>query len=119
MAQQAGVILSTAEAAATLTVGTDAARNERKRTSSRLRYVTGLTIVGGNAINECSVDVYIEDYFVGRFRNSRSGVAAAIIPDDFQAVKAAACPPGSAIALIITVAPTVSPLYIAVYGIER
>jgi len=119
MAQQAGILVSTAEGAATLTVGTDAIRNERKKTSSRLRYITGLTVVGGNAINEAAVDVYIEDYFVGTFRNTHSGVAAALMPDDFQAVRAAASPPGSAISAIVRTAPTVSPLYIAIYGIER
>jgi hypothetical protein len=117
--QQSGELLSTSEAAATLTVGTDVFRNERKRTSSRLRYVTGLSIIGGNAVNEAAVDVYIEDYFVGRFRNSRAGVAAAIYPDDFQPVKSAAVPPGSQISGVITVAPTVSPLLIKVYGFER
>lgn len=111
-----GELLSTSEAAATLTVGVDAFRNERKRTSSRLRFIAGISIVGGNAINEAVVDIYIEDYFVGRFRNSRSGVAQAILPDDLQSVKEAAIPSGSQIAAIIVVAPTVSPLLIKVYG---
>ena len=113
-----GELLSTREAAATLTVGTDAFRNERKNTSSRMRVVEGLTLIGANAINEAAVDVYIEDYFVGQFRNSRSGVAAAIIPDDYQPVRAAVCPPGAKITGIIAVAPTVSPLMIKVYGRE-
>jgi len=113
---QIGELISTGEAAATLAVGTDALRNERKRTSSSLRYVTGVSVVGGNAINEASIEVYIEDYFVGRFRNSRSGVAAAILPDDLQPVKPAACPPGSQISAVVIIAPTVSPLYIKIYG---
>ena len=116
--QQQGQLLSTSEAAATLTVGTDAFRNERKRVSSRLRYIAGITVVGGNAINECAVDVYIEDYYVGRFRNSRNGVAAAIMPDDLQPIRAAACPPGSQLTCIIAIAPTVSPLLIQLMGSE-
>ncbi len=119
MGQVIGELISTSEAAATLTVGVDALRNERKRTSSRLRYITGLSIVGGNAINEAVVDVFIEDYFVGRFRNSRAGTVAAILPDDLQPVKTAACPPGSQISAVIIVAPTVSPLLIKIYGIQR
>ena len=115
----AGELLSTSEAAATLTVGTDAFRNERKRTSSRLRYINGISIVGANAINEASVDLFIENYFVGTFRNSRAGVAAAIMPDDFQAVKTSAVPVGSAITALIRVAPTVNPLLIKVFGLER
>lgn len=113
-----GELISTSEAAATLTVGTDAFRNERKRTSSSLRYIEGISIVGANAINEAKVDVFIEDYFVGSFRNSRSGVAAAILPDDYQGIRSAACPPGSSIAAVIVVAPTVSPLLVKVYGRE-
>ncbi len=113
-----GELLSTNEAAATLTVGVDAFRNERKRVSSRLRYVEGISIVGANAINEAAVDLYIEDYYVGRFRNSRAGVAAAIMPDDYQSIRAAACPRGSQLTAIIAIAPTVSPLLIKLYGRE-
>ncbi len=119
MSQQVGELISTSEAAATLTVGVDAMRNERKRVSSRLRYLAGVSIVGANAINEAAVDIYIEDYFVGRFRNSRAGVSAAILPDDLQPIRAAAIPPGSQISAVITVAPTVSPLLIKMYGYER
>lgn len=113
---QSGELLSTSEAAATLTAGTDAFRNERKRSSSRERSVTGVSVVGGNAINEAVVDIFIEDYFVGRFRNTRSGVVAAILPDDFQPVREASIPAGSQIAAIIITAPTVSPLLVKVYG---
>lgn len=114
-----GELLSTSEAAATLTVGVDAFRNERKRVSSRLRYVTGISIVGGNAINEARVDFYIEDYFVGNFRNSRAGVSQAILPDDLQPIREAACPQGSQMTAVIGVAPTVSPLLIKVYGYQK
>jgi len=109
------MLFNTSEAAATLTVGTDAFRNERKRTSSELRWVRGIVIVGGNAINEAAVDFYIENYYIGRFRNSRAGVAAPIIPDDLQGVGPHAVPPGSQVAAVIAVAPTVSPLLIQVY----
>lgn len=112
------MLFNTTEAAATLTVGVDAFRNERKRTSSRPRIMTGVTIVGGNAINEASVDIYIEDYYVGRFRNTRAGVVAPIMPDDFQSVGAKAVPVGSQVAAIIAVAPTVSPLLIQIHGSE-
>ncbi len=113
------MIFNTTEAAATLTVGTDAFRNERKRTSSRPRIMTGVTLVGANAINEAAVDFYIEDYYVGRFRNSRAGVSAPIMPDDFQSVGNKLIPAGSQVAAIIAVAPTVSPLIIQVHGVEK
>lgn len=109
------MIFNTSEAAATLTVGTDALRNERKRTSSQPRVMRGVVIVGGNTINEAEIDIYIEDYFVGTFRNSRSGVAAPIMPDDLQAVGPHMIPAGSQVACIVKVAPTVSPLLIQIY----
>lgn len=113
-----GILINTAEAAATLTVGTDAFRNERKRTSSRRRIVEGVVIVGGNAINEAAVDLYAGDFFFGRFRNSRAGVAAPIMPDDLQALRPTMVAPGDALTATIGTAPTVSPLYIQVIGRE-
>ena len=110
------MLFNTQEAAATLIVGVDAFRNERKRTSSKPRVMTGILMVGGNAINEAEVDFYIEDFYVGRFRNSRNGVVAPIIPDDLQQVGSLLIPAGSQVAAIIAVAPTVSPLLIQVFG---
>jgi len=114
-----GIILSTYEAAATLTAGTDAARNNRKRTSSRPRVVTGIAIVGGNAINEAAVDVYAGDHFFGTFRNTHNGAVAPIMPDDLQPIRPTMVAPGDAISLLIATAPTVSPLAIQVMGEER
>ena len=113
-----GILINTGEAAATLTAGVDAFRNDRKRTSSRGRVVEGVVIVGGNAINEATVDLYAGDYFFGRFRNSRSGVAAPIMPDDYQSIRATMVAPGDAITAVIGTAPTVSPLYIQIHGRE-
>lgn len=114
-----GILINTSEAAATLLVGTDAFRNDRKRSSSRPRVITGIVIVGGNAINEASVDLYAGDYFFGRFRNSRAGVVAPILPDDFQPLRATYVAPGDALTATIGVAPTVSPLQIQVHGEEK
>ncbi len=116
MGMRVGELISSYEAAATLTVGVDAFRNERKSVSSRGRSVEGISVVGANAINEAAVDVHIEDYFVGRFRNSRAGAVAVILPDDYQPCKPALCPAGSKITATIITAPTVSPLAIKVYG---
>jgi len=118
-ARGTGELLSTNEAAATLTLGVDAFRNERKNSTSSLRYGTGVSIVGSAAINDCSVDIYVEDYFVGRFFNTRAGVVAAILPDDLIPVKAFAIPPGSRLVAIVTDAPATSPLLIKVYGYQR
>lgn len=112
------MLFNTSEAAATLTVGTDAFRNERKRTSSRPRMMTGIAIVGGNAINQATINLFIEDYFVGAFRNSRAGVAAPILPDDIQPTGRRAIPAGSQVSAPVAVAPTVSPLQVMVFGEE-
>lgn len=114
----AGILINTAEAAATLMAGVDAFRNDRKRTSSRPRVINGIVIVGGNAINEVAVDLYAGDYFFGRFRNSRAGVVAPIMPDDYQAIRPTAVAPGDGITAIIGTAPTVSPMYIQLMGRE-
>jgi len=114
----AGVLISTSEAAATLTAGTDAFRNDRKRTSSRRRIIEGITIVGGNAINEANIDLYAGAHYFGRFRNSRAGVAAEIISEDYQSISPTMVAPGDAITATVAVAPTVSPLLIKVYGRE-
>ena len=115
----AGILINTSEAAATLTVGTDAFRNDRKRTSSRGRTVTGIAIVGGNAINEASIDLYAGDYFFGRFRNTQPGVVGVTIPDDVQPIRSTYVAAGDGISAIVGVAPTVSPLLIQLYGEER
>lgn len=114
-----GILVNTSEAAATLTAGTDAFRNDRKRSSARARIIEGIVIVGANAINECAVDLYAGDFYFGRFRNSRSGVVAPVQPDDFQAIRPTIVAPGDALTATIAVAPTVSPLLIQVFGSER
>lgn len=108
------MILNTYEATATLTVGVDAFRNERRQVSSKPRVMSGVAIVGANAINECAVDIYIEDFYVGRFRNSRAGVSQVIAQEDIYRVGPHYVPAGSKLAAIIAIAPTVSPLIIQI-----
>jgi hypothetical protein len=111
-----GELISTNEAVATLVAGVDAFRNERKRVSSRLRYINGISVVGSAVINDTAFDLFIEDYYVGRFRNTRGGVVQAIIPDDVQPVKAAACPAGSQLTCLCVITPTTNAVSIKVYG---
>lgn len=113
-----GIIINTSEAAATLTAGVDAFRNDRKSTSSRDRVVEGIVIVGGNAINEAAIDLYAGYHFFGRFRNSRAGVAAPIIPDDLQSISPTMVKSGDRIVASVGIAPTVSPLLIQLMGRE-
>lgn len=108
------MLLNTYEAAATLTVGTDAFRNEQRNVSSQNRVMSGIAVVGSAAINDCSVDVYIEDYYVGNFRNSKAGVIGVDLQQDIRPVGPHAVPAGSKMSAIIRVAPTTSPLLITV-----
>lgn len=107
-----GMLLYMYEAAATLTVGTDAARNERKRVTSDDRVLTGVAVVGGNAINQAAVDIYIQDFYVGRFRNTKSGAVGVAENEDVVHVGPHMVPAASQLSAIIQTAPTVSPLTI-------
>lgn len=112
------MLFSTSEAAATLTVGVDAFRNERKRVSSRPRIMTGIAVVGSAAINDTEVDIYIEDHYVGRFRNSHAGVVGVDRAYDVKPVGSKFIPAGSQVAAIVTDAPATNPLLIEVHGRE-
>ncbi len=111
-----GMLLNTVEAAATLTVGTDAFRNERENVTSRPRVIDGVAIVGGNAIGEASVSMYAGSNFLGTYQSSLNGAVAILMPDHLQAVGPAYVAPGDKISGIIATAPTVSPLKIQVFG---
>lgn len=106
------MLLNTYEAAATLTVGTDAFRNERLNVYHKARVLRSVAVVGSAAINDCAVNVYIGDYFVGTFRNTRAGVVAPVHPDDDIPVGNLLIPAGSKMAAIILVAPGTNPLII-------
>lgn len=109
------MLFETYEAAATALVGVDLARNERRQVSSKPRVIRGIAVVGANAINEAAVDVYIEDFYVGRFRNTHSGVVGILIPDDVKPIGNRYVPAGSKISLIVAIAPTVSPIICGIY----
>lgn len=113
-----GMLISTSEAAATLTVGTDAFRNDRKRSSSRHRIIRGIAIVGSAAINDTELDLFAGDYYFGRFRNSRAGVVAPVLPDDLQPIRPTRVAAGDAITATIVDAPATNPLLIQIYGEE-
>lgn len=110
-----GILLNTHEAAATLVAGTDAFRNERKNVSANPRKITGVAIVGGNAINEASVDLHAGDHYFGRFRNTLNGAVAVRIDQDYQPIDPTWVVGDKLTATIVT-APTVSPLIIQLFG---
>lgn len=95
------MILSTYEAAGTLLAGVDAFRNERKNVSSRRRVLRGVAVVGGAAVDDSIVDLYIEDFFVGTFRNTHAGVIGVDSTADIIPVGPHFIPPGSKLAGIM------------------
>jgi len=110
------MLINTYEAAATLTLGVDALRNERKSVSSRRRVLRGVAVVGSTAINDCAVDIYIEDFYVGRFRNSKGGAAVQVVTnEDILPVGPHYIPPGSKLSAIIGIAVTGNPLIIQLH----
>jgi hypothetical protein len=90
-------------AAATAVVGYDLLRDVRDNVSSRPRVMTKIALVGGAAIGDTSVDVYIENYMVGRFTNTHIGNVAPIFPDDFVGTPNLMVPPGAKISAIVAV----------------
>ena len=116
MSPATGVLISTDEAAATLTAGVDAFRNSRMRTSSRPRVVEGIAIVGGNAIGEAQVDLYAGNHYFGRFETKLNGAVAILLPDHLAPIPSTIVAPGDPISALIGVAPTVSPLKIQLFG---
>ena len=95
------MLISTYEAAATLLAGVDALRNERKNVSSRRRVLRGVACVGGAAVDDTTFDLYIEDFFVGTFRNTAAGVVGVNITQDVIPVGPHYIPPGSKLSAIM------------------
>lgn len=91
-------------------IGDDLLRDERLNVTSRPRIMRGVAFVGGNAINEASVSIYIEDYYVGRFYSTLNGAVGVRAQDDITPVGPHAVPAGSKVTAIINTAPTVSPV---------
>ena len=114
---QDGLLINVLVAQATAVAGYDLCQNERKRSSSKTRVVTGFHFVGSAAIADCDVDIYAGDYYFGRFRNSRAAQGA-VLPDDFQPVRATVVASGDAITGIVVTQPTTNDIILGVYGRE-
>ena len=105
-----GLIMNLHEAAATLTLGVDMARNDRRRVSSQLRVLTSVAVVGSAAVDDAAVDVFIEDFYVGRFFNTHAGIIQVDTQADVVAVGPHAIPSGSSVVVQVADAPATNPL---------
>ena len=99
-------------AAATAVVGYYLARNETWRVSSKNRKLMGVAACGSTAAGDCSLDVFIDEYRVGRFYNLATGWPTA---DHIVACKGNFIPAGATLALVMAVAPTANPINVVVY----
>ena len=107
------MFIKTYEAAATLTLGVDALRNERLNVSSKNRVLRAVAVVGSTAVNDCEIALYIEDFFAGNFRNSKAGAAVAVAGnEDLVPIGPFAVPAGSKISALISIAVVGNPLII-------
>jgi hypothetical protein len=101
-------------AAATAVVGYDLFGNTRWNVSSKRRTIRAIAIAGSAAINDCIVDVYVEDKYIGQFFNTRAGVVAPL-NEDVIPLGRVFVPPGSKISCIVADAPATNPIIVRLY----
>lgn len=95
-------------AAATAVLGYDLFANQTWRVSGRDRRLRGMAVTGSAAAGDSAVDLFIDQYHVGRFYNTATG-----FPDmsrDLQPLRGNLVPRGSTVAAIVADAPATNPL---------
>lgn len=98
--------------AATAVIGYDIFRNETWRVSSKPRRLRGIAVCGSTAAGDCSFDLFIDQYHVGRFYVLAAGWPTR---DHVVPLRGNNVPPGATIAAIMNVAPTANPINVIVY----
>ncbi len=88
-------------AAATAVVGYDLFQNERMNVSSQPRMFSVVGMVGGAAIADTTVELFVESKLIGTFVNKAIGSAAVIFPDYYEPVGNIYVPAGSKISAIV------------------
>ena len=104
---RAGLIGQVSVAAATAVTGYDLFRDQTWRVSSKPRRLFGLMVAGSTAGGDCSFDLFVDQYHIGRFFNSAAGWPT---HDHLIPLKGNAVPPGATIAAIMITAPTANPI---------
>lgn len=98
-------------AAATAVAGYDLVRDQTWRVSSKPRTLQGVMCAGSTAAGDCSFDVYIDQFYVGRIYNLSTGWPTR---DHLVPLKRNYIPPGATLALIMFTAPTTNPINVIV-----
>ncbi|MBA7540962.1 hypothetical protein ES705_33265 [subsurface metagenome] len=99
-------------AAATAIAGYDLFKNETWRVSAKPRRIRGMGVAGSTAALDCSVDLFVDQFHVGKFYNSAPG--AVIIDQHMVPLKGNLVPPGATISCIVGTAPTTNPINILI-----
>lgn len=102
-------------AAATAVVGYDLLQNERMNVSSQPRILRGVALVGSTNVDDAAVDIYIENFYVGRFYNTHAGVIQVDAQSDIMPVGPHAVPAGSKLSAIVFDAPAGNPVNLVLY----
>lgn len=97
-------------AAATAVAGYDLFRDQTWRVSSKLRRLRGMAVAGSAAALDCSVDLFVDQFHVGRFFNSATGFP--LMADHLIPLKGNLVPPGATVSAIVAIAPTTNPINI-------
>lgn len=95
-------------AAATAVLGYDLFRDQTWRVSARSRRLRGMGVAGSTAALDTSVDLFIDQYHVGKFYNSATGMV--LLDAHMMPLKGNLVPPGATIACIVADAPAANPI---------
>ena len=94
-------------AAATAIIGADLFRDQSWRVSSKPRKLRGCRVAGSTAAGDCALDLFVDQYHIGRFYNLATGFPTELhnIP-----LKGNFVPPGATISAIVGIAAVANPI---------
>lgn len=99
-------------ASATAVAGYDIFRDQTWRVSARTRKLRGIAVAGSTAAGDCSFDLYVDQYHIGRCYNLATGWPTR---DHLIPLKGNLVPPGATISAIMLTAPTANPINVILY----
>ena len=99
-------------AAATAITGYDLFRDQTWRVAARPRRLRGCAVCGSTAAGDCSFDLFIDQFHVGRFYVLATGWPTR---DHVVPLAGNFVPPGATIAAIMVTAPTANPINVILF----
>ena len=94
-------------AAATAVAGYDLFRDQTWRVAAKDRRLFGVMVAGSTAPGDCSFDLFIDQFYVGRFFNLATGFPTR---DHMIPLRGNMAPRGSTVAAIVHTEPATNPL---------